>query len=96
MHSTIPTLRPIGDAITTTKRSIPAHHQAEIIKALKAHRVSPALVSNVLHRAGNGSVKRGATGLPVETLIAAKELANRLGGLEAARAALNVLERLGA
>ena len=78
------------------KAKHPNARPAEIIKALKANKVSAALVSNVLHRANNGKTKRGAKGLTLETLLAARELANRLGGLEAARAALDVLEKLGA
>ena len=60
------------------------------------------LVGNVLHRAKG--VKKGtkgrkasgkATGLTLESLLAAKKLVADLGGIENVRAALTALERLG-
>ena len=66
----------------------PNARPAEIIEALKAHKVTPQLVSNVLHRESGGKKgKRGrkATGLTLESLIGAKKLVEQLGGIEAAK-----------
>jgi hypothetical protein len=83
----------------------PGAKPAAIVEALKAHKVSYGLVGNVLHRARNGQAKKGkrkgriaahsSNGLTLESLLAAKQLAERVGGLDAAKAALNALEKLG-
>jgi hypothetical protein len=80
----------------------PDARPVEIVKALKAHKVSPALVGNVLHRAKGGKkTKRGrkaagkSEGLTLDSLLAAKKLVERLGSVETVKAALNALERLG-
>jgi hypothetical protein len=77
---------------------------AAIVEALKSHKVGYALVSNVLHRArhGHGKKRRGkraaasrnGAGLNLEALLAAKQLAERVGGLEVAKAPLHALEKL--
>jgi hypothetical protein len=78
---------------------------AAIVAALKAHKVSYALVSNVLHRArhGKGKMRRGqragasanGVGLNLEALLAAKQLVERVGGVAVAKAAVAALEKLG-
>jgi hypothetical protein len=84
------------------KTKHPTARPVEIVKALKAHKVSHALVGNVLHRAKGG--KKGtkgrkasgkATGLTLESLLAAKKLVADLGGIENVKAALTALEKLG-
>ena len=77
---------------------------AAIVEGLKPHKVSYGLVGNVLHRARHGhGKKRGGkraaashngAGLSLEALLAAKQLAERVGGLEVARAALDALAKL--
>ena len=77
----------------------------EIVEALKAHKVSYALVSNVLHRKKHGKGKKGrrkmagashnGAGLNLDSLLAAKKLVAQVGGIEHAKSALSVLEKLG-
>jgi hypothetical protein len=86
------------------KEKHPDARQVEIVEALKAHKISYALVSNVLHNAkakhGKGK-KRGpkpshnGSGFNLESLLAAKKLVEQLGGIEHAKSALSVLEKLG-
>lgn len=78
---------------------------SEIVEGLKAHKVSYALVSNVLHRAKHGKSKKGRrqgshashnrAALNLEALLATKKLVEQLGGVEHAKTALSVLEKLG-
>jgi hypothetical protein len=80
------------------KAKHPDARPVEIVKALKAHKVSAPLVSGVLQRASGGKKgKRGrkTTGLTLDSLLGAKKLVEQLGGIEAAKKALNVLEKLG-
>jgi hypothetical protein len=84
------------------KTKHPDARPVEIVKALKAHKVSPALVGNVLHRAKSGKksnrgwkAARKSDGLTLDSLLAAKKLVHELGSVEAVKAALNALERLG-
>ena len=84
------------------KAKHPEAKPAEIVTALKAHKVSAGLVSNVLHNARNGKAKKGpgrkpshnGAGLNLESLLAAKKLVDQLG-MEHAKSALSVLEKLG-
>ena len=67
----------------------------EIVEALKAQRVrvSVAQVYNVKATSGNGKpAAKKASGY--ESLIQAKKLADAMGGVEKARAALDVLAKL--
>ena len=83
----------------------PAARPGEIAEALKAHKVSYGLVGNVLHKAKGRKTKKkrgpkashngAAIGLTLESLLAAKKLVAQLGGVEHAKAALSVLEKLG-
>jgi hypothetical protein len=88
--------------IRSYKAKHPTARPVEIVRALKAHKVSHALVGNVLHRANGGKkAKKGRTfsgkpiGLTLETLVAAKKLVVDLGGIENVRKALAALESLG-
>jgi hypothetical protein len=84
------------------KAKHPAAKPGEIVEALKAHKISYALVSNVLHNAkakhGKGK-KRGRKpsqnghAINLDALLAAKKLVEQLG-VERAKAALNALEQL--
>ena len=82
------------------KEKHPDARPVEIIHALKTHKVSAALVGNVLHRAGKGKIKKGrgqkpshnGAGLDLESLLAAKKLVRQLGGIENAKSALSVLK----
>ena len=77
---------------------------AAIVEGLKPHKVGYGLVSNVLHRARHGQGKKGrgkrgpasrnGAGLNLEALLAAKQLAERVGGLAVAKAALDALAKL--
>jgi hypothetical protein len=87
------------------KAKHPSARPIEIIKALKAHKISAALVGNVLHRAKHAKGKKGRRKMPkashngaavsLESLLAAKKLVEQLGGVEHAKSALSVLEKLG-
>lgn len=84
------------------KAKHPESRPVEIVEALKAHKVSAQLVANVLHRANGGKKsKRGrkaggkSNGLTLDSLLAAKKLVDELGSVEAVKAALNALEKLG-
>jgi hypothetical protein len=79
----------------------PQARQVEIVAALKAHKVSPGLVGNVLHKAKGGKKgKKGrksaskSEGLTLDSLLAAKKLVQELGSVEAVKTALNALEKL--
>jgi hypothetical protein len=71
---------------------------------LKSHKVKYALVSNVLHnaKAKHGKTKKkhgrkpshNGAAINLESLLAAKKLVDQLG-IENAKSALSVLERLG-
>jgi len=68
----------------------------EVVQALKAQKVSvtAAQVYNVKATSGNGkpAAKKATSGF--ESLIQAKKLADAMGGVEKARAALDVLAKL--
>jgi hypothetical protein len=71
----------------------PEASAAEVVKALASQRVrvSPAQVYNAKATAG----KPKASGSPgYESLIQAKRMADAMGGVEKARAALDVLAKL--
>jgi orotate phosphoribosyltransferase len=79
----------------------PEARHVEIVEALRAHKVSPQLVANVLNRAKGG--KKGkpgrksaskSEGLTLESLLSAKKLVQELGSIETAKAILVALEKL--
>jgi len=69
---------------------------SEVVEALKSQkvRVTAAQVYNVKATSGNGkpAAKKATSGF--ESLVQAKKLADAMGGLDKARAALDVLARL--
>jgi chromosome condensin MukBEF complex kleisin-like MukF subunit len=69
----------------------PQASAAEVVKALAAQRVrvSPAQVYNVKATAGKPKAANG-----YESVIQAKRLADAMGGIDKARAALDVLAKL--
>lgn len=84
------------------KEKHPAAKPAEIVEGLKAHKVNYGLVANVLHKAKHRTGKKhgrkaSANGhaINLESLLAAKKLVEQLGGIEHAKSALSVLEKLG-
>jgi hypothetical protein len=85
------------------KAKHPEAKPAEIVAGLKAHKVKYALVSNVLHKAKHGKAKKKRGRKPshnghvinLQSLLAAKKLVAQLGGIEHAKSALSVLEKLG-
>jgi hypothetical protein len=81
------------------KAKHPEAKPREIVEGVKAHKVKYALVSNVLHNA-KAKKRRGrkpshnGAGLSLDALLAAKKLVDQLG-IEHAKSALSVLEKLG-
>jgi hypothetical protein len=86
------------------KAKHPEAKPGEIVEALKAHKVNYGLVSNVLHNAkakhGKAKKKHGrkpahnGAAINLKSLLAAKKLVDQLG-IEHAKSALSVLEKLG-
>ncbi len=88
--------------IRAYKEKHPDARPVDIVRALKVHKVTASLVGNVLHRGKQAQAKKGrgrsapanGQGIDVEALLAAKKLVQQLGGIEHAKSALNVLEKL--
>jgi hypothetical protein len=80
----------IREALTAN----PSASVKEIIAELKAHRVRvvPAQVYAIRSTMGNGTVKHKPNAY--DALIQAKRLADSMGGIDKARAALDVLAKL--
>ena len=84
------------------KAKHPEAKPSQIVDALKAHKVSIGLVGNVLHKAKHGKTKKrrgrkpshNGAAVNLQSLLAAKKLVDQLG-LEHAKSALSVLEKLG-
>jgi hypothetical protein len=79
----------------------PKTRNIEVVAALKQKgiRVTAQMVSNLKGKVGGKSVKKRTasknSGSPsIEDLIAAKKLADQLGGVEKARAAIAILAKL--
>lgn len=79
----------------------PGARTVDVVAALKKQRirVSSQMVSNLKGKGGSGKPKKRTAaksgGLPsIEDLIAAKKLADQLGGVEQARAAIALLAKL--
>jgi hypothetical protein len=93
-----------SEAIRSYKKSHNGAGPTEIAEALSKDgtKVTPAFVSTVLSndrrrgRKGRRGSRRGGrtSGDPLETLVQAKKLADRMGGIEKARAALDALARI--
>jgi len=93
-----------GEKSAAIRDFLAAHPSArtiDVVAALKKQRilVTAQMVSNLKGKVGGKSVKKRAaaenTGSPsIEDLIAAKKLADQLGGVEKARAAIAVLAKL--
>ena len=81
-----------SELIRSYKAKHPDAKPGAIVEALKAHKISYGLVSNVLHTAkGKKKSKTGrkpshnGDGLNLESLLAAKKLVAQLGGIEHAK-----------
>ena len=79
----------------------PGAKPKEILAAVESQgvKVSQALVNNVLYRKSSGKATRGKRGRPkkgtqFDALLQAKELADKMGGIEEAKKALDVLSKL--
>jgi hypothetical protein len=74
----------------------PSAKAKEVVEALAAQKVkvSVAQVYNVKATSGNGKPKAMKTASGYESLVQAKKLADVMGGVEKARAALDVLAKL--
>jgi hypothetical protein len=94
-----------SEAIRSYKKSHNGAGPTEIAAALSKDgtKVTPAFVSTVLsndRRRGSKGRRRGArrggrtSGDPLQTLVQAKKLADRMGGIDKARAALDALARI--
>jgi hypothetical protein len=87
------------------KAKHPEAKPAEIVAGLKAHKISYGLVGNVLHnvKAKHGKAKKkhgrkpshNGAAVNLQSLLVAKKLIEQLGGIEHAKSALSVLEKLG-